>query len=233
MQFPQLPDSTVTKPSHYLEKTPAYIFHHLIKCGGTSVVFALKNWFSLKFDYLVNPADIDKFAENRCKIENLSSDDCIAGHYEYEKIYIDIRYPEIYTRSNEIKVFMFIRDPLKFVISFYYYAANQGRMQNIKLAEYIHSNKNLLAYFLNCDETNFKDVLDRYFFIGIVESMQESFDKLAAKLRKRRLLIPFMNESVKDNQISLIDQTFIENFKAENELDYLIYKYCVEKFNKL
>lgn len=233
MLFPQLPDTTVTKPSQYLEKTPACIFHHLIKCGGTSVVFALRNWFTLKYDYLVNPADIDNFAENRFNIENINSDECIAGHYEYEKIYIDVRYPEIFTRCNEIKVFMFIRDPLKFVISFYFYAANQGRMQNVKLAEYINSNKNLLAYFLNCDETNFKDVLDRYYFIGIVESMQESLDKLADRLGKRRVNIPVMNESVKDNQIKLIDQTFIDNFKSENELDYMIYDYCVEKFNKL
>ncbi len=231
--FPQIPEFTITKPSQYLKTSPAFIFHHLIKCGGTSVVHALRNWFSIEFDYLKDPADIDNFVKCRRNIDNISCDTCIVGHFEYEKIYIDVRYPEILTRGNEIKTFMFIRDPLKFVISFYFYSANQGRMQNVKLAEYINSNKNLLAYFLNCDETNFKDVLDRYFFIGIVESMQESLNKLADTLRKRRISIPIMNESVKDDQINLINQNFIDNFRAENELDYMIYDYCLEKFYKL
>ncbi|MBK9332321.1 MAG: hypothetical protein IPM96_07995 [Ignavibacteria bacterium] len=76
-------------------------------------------------------------------------------------------------------------------------------------------------------------MIDRYYFIGIVEKMQESFDKLAEMTGKEKVTLPFVNKSEKDIQVKNLSQEFIDSFKKTNELDYKIYNYCLEKFSKL
>jgi hypothetical protein len=50
----------------------------------------------------------------------------------------------------------------------------------LSLEEYITTHKNRIAYFLNCDETNYNKILVRYFFVGNVENMNESVFKLSS-----------------------------------------------------
>jgi hypothetical protein len=226
-----LPGKTLTEAKIYLNKNPAFIFHHFMKCGGTTVAKSLRKWFKIIYDQLKNPQDILEYKNHRYDIENINSDTCLVGHYAYEGTYLFQRYPEAITEKNTLKTFTFIKNPLSFYVSFYYYTLNKGRL-NCKLTDFFDSNKNLLAYYLPCDESNYKEILDRYFFIGITERMQESFDKLANILNKRKIRIPHLNKSDKDEQISILTKDFIEKFKEKNKLDYMIYDYCIERFNK-
>ncbi len=228
-----LPRMTQTRSSEFLNKQPAYIFHHLIKCGGSSVVNELFNWFNLEFDHLVDSNKINEYVKFRYNIENINSETCLVSHFDHQGAYIHQRYPEIYTKKNIIKTFIFVRDPMKFLISLYYYIRNQGRFQNITLLNQLKYNRNFLSGLIPCDESNYKEVLDRYFFIGIVEHMQESFDKLAKLLGKKKFKVPVMNQSIKDSQISEVTPEVIEEFKENNKLDYKVYHYCLEKFNAI
>lgn len=203
-----------------------------MKCGGSSLVYSLKFWFNLVYDHLVDPKKINEFIHNKYDLEIINSDTCIVGHFAYDGIYLFQRYPEL-LKNDKIKVFTFIREPLDFYVSFYYYSKNQGRLNNISLVDFLESNRDLLAYYLPCDEDNYKEVLDRYFFIGITEHMQSSFDKLAEILNKRKMKVPFSNKSEKDSQISILSKEYIKSFKKKNKLDYKIYKYCLNHFNKL
>lgn len=225
-----LPGATQTRPSDFLKKTPAYIFHHLIKCGGSSAVNEMFNWFNLEFDHLVDATKINEYTKTRYNIDNINSDTCVVSHFSHHGAFLSQRYPEILTKNEEIKTFIFVRDPLKFKISLYYYIRNQGRFQDIPLLNQLKFNRNFLSSLIPCDETNYKEVLDRYFFIGIVEHMQESFNKLAKLLNKKKLVIPVMNQSIKDEQTSQITPELIEKFKENNKLDYKVYNYCLEKF---
>jgi len=228
-----LPLRTYANSKYYLQKHPAYIFHHLIKCGGTSIHNALKNWFNVEFDHLVEPDNVNNFSKYRYNLENITSDTCIVGHFAQEGIFVHQRYPEIQDKNSRIKVFTFVRDPLQFSISFYYYTLGKGKFQNIKLQEHLEYQKNFLSYFLNCDESNYKKVMDQYFFIGITEQMQLSFDKMANILNKKRVFVPYVNKSEKDSQILELNEKFKENFRKRNDLDYKIYEYCLEKFFKI
>lgn len=228
-----IPSKTKSNPEVYLQKNPAFIFHHLIKCGGTSAHNALRNWFTLEFDHLLNSNEINKYIKYRFNLENICSDVCIIGHFAQEGSFIFQRYPEIISRRNEIKAFTFIRDPLMFSVSFYYYTVSSGNFRNISLKTHLNFHKNFLSRFLDCNEKNYKEVFDRYFFVGITERMQESFDKLALILNKRKLKVPFVNQSKKDSQTNEITSEFKDNFRKNNKLDYLIYDYCLEKFNRI
>lgn len=229
---PKLSEYTNSERSFYLNKKPAYFFHHLMKCGGTSLHEILTNWFNLEFDQLETNINRDNFLKYKYNLDNLLSDSCITGHFQYNGIYLHQRYPEIFERNNEFKIFTFIREPLQVRISHYYYLKGKG-IFDFELCDYLLVDNNFLASLFPCDENNYKEVLDRYLFIGIVERMQESMDKLADILNKRKLKVPVVNVSVKDSQRDFITPEFIKEFKELNKLDFLIYDYCVEKFNKI
>jgi len=227
-----LPEITLTKPKNFLKNKPAYIFHHFMKCGGTSLTLSLKNWFFIINDHYKAMKDIEEYKLKRFDISTLNSENCIVGHFNYEGIHVYERYPEVIDETNNIKVFTFIRDPLSFCISLYYYTRRFGRIEDT-LINYVNSNRNLLAYYLPCHENNYKEILDRYFFIGITERMQDSMDKLAEILNKRKIQMHIANKTERDSQMSILTDDFIEKFKKKNELDYMIYDYCVEKFDRV
>jgi len=231
--IPQLPIISSVRPGDSLKKRPAYIFHHIMKSGGTSVVLTLYKWFKVIFDHTEDPngiyRNINEYLNYKINLENVYSDCCIAAHFQFNGYLLPQRYPEAILRNKEFRIFTFIRDPLELMISLYYYSK---RGISTTLEKYLTGQQNYLAEFFPCNENNYKEVIDRYFFVGIVERMQESFDKLAELTGKRKVTLPFVNKSEKDIQVKNLSQDFIDNFKKINELDYKIYNYCLEKFDK-
>jgi len=229
----ELPLKTFTTRKDYLENNPVYIFHHLMKCGGTSVKEILKNWFNVEYDYLEEYDNLNSFLKFKLNSEILNSDYCIAGHFQFDGIFLHQRYREIIDNKN-FRIFTFVRDPLSFRASLYYYSRKRiSNMQKFKLKDVILNDMNLMSNLFPCDETNYKKVLDRYFFIGIVEQMQVSLDKFADLIYKKRQNLPMVNISEKDSQIEDLTPQVLGKFKDQNRLDYLIYDYCREKFEKL
>lgn len=227
-------------PSHYRKISPAYFFHHIIKCGGSSLGVALMNWFDFRNDLYDDAADnpvftgdLNLFLRYKYNLETISSDTCIRGHFQHNGIFLEQRYPEVFNRSD-IRVFTFVRDPLSLLISLYYFG--RKRMYDYgdaTLESMLESTSNFLSKVIPCTRENYKEVLDRYYFIGIVERMQESFDLLAKLTGKKALEIGMYNTTTKDEQVSKLTDEFKEKIRALNELDYLIYDYCVEKFEKI
>ena len=231
--IPQIPIISSVRPGDSLKKRPAYIFHHIMKSGGSSVVLALYKWFKIIFDHTEDPngiyRDINEYVNYKINLENVYSDSCIVAHFQFNGLLLSQRYPEAIIRNKEFRLFTFVRDPLELVISLYYYSKSSI---NTTLEKYLNEKKNYLANLFPCNDLNYKEVLDRYFFIGIVERMQESFDKLAELAGNEKVTLPFVNKSDKDEQISKLSEEFIRKYKEKNELDYRIYNYCIEKFSK-
>ena len=232
--IPELPIISEIRPGDSLKKRPAYIFHHIMKCGGTSVGLSLYNWFKIIFDHTDDPngiyRNINEYVNYKINLENVYSDCCIVAHFQFSGILLPQRYPEAIIRNKEFRVFTFIRDPLELMISLYYYGKSSI---TTTLEKYLNGHKNYLADFFPCNEDNYKEVIDRYYFIGIVEKMQESFDKLAEMTGNEKVTLPFVNKSEKDIQVKNLSQEFTDSFRKTNELDYKIYNYCLEKFTKL
>ncbi|MBX7043056.1 MAG: sulfotransferase family protein [Ignavibacteria bacterium] len=224
----------------YRKKRPAYFFHHLIKCGGSSLGVALEKWFEFREDLYDDGAQVKVFQNNldlfkkfKYNLETLYSDVCIRGHFQHDGIHIHQRYPEIFGRED-IRVFTFIRDPFDVLISLYYFGKKRDYdYQNLSLKDYLSVTKNFLAKIIPCDETNYRERIDRYFFVGIVERIQESFDKLADLIGKKRMQVGRYNTTEKDDQVRNLSPEFIEWVKNENSLDYKIYNYAIEKFNRI
>lgn len=230
---PFIASSSTLKPNQYLKNAPAFIFHHIIKCGGTSLANVIGNWFRVEVDRVEFSDDVNEFIKYKLNLLNISSDTCIVSHFQYDGVFLHQRYPELIENKDEVKIFTFIREPLNFRASLYYYTRHNKHMKNFTLEQVISNDNNLISKLIPCDETNYKEMLDRYFFIGIVERMQESFNLLADLINKKRITLPYSNKSSKDDQLSKLTPEFKAEFKKNNKLDYMIYEYCLEKFNKI
>jgi len=228
-----LSERTIENRDDLLNEKIVYIFHHFIICGGTSVTYNLKYWFNIIDDHLLDPDQIEQYIKTPVHLDKLEIDNCLIGHYNYEGIYLHQRYPEILLSINRIKSFTFIREPLNFWLSFYFYSKKFNRAKYDSFLDFSDDNMDLLAYFLPCDEFNYQKVLDSYFFIGITDKLQESFDKLAMLLNKRKITMPVLNLTNKDSLLSFNTEDFKVHFKQKNKLDYLIYQYCLDKFELL
>jgi hypothetical protein len=213
-------------------RKPIYIFHHLPKSGGTSVRRVISLWFNVVHDYNPGrPHNID-YWNNPIDLNKLKPYQCLSGHYEFEKEYLQVRYPQLFD-DNKYRVFTFIRDPLQTSISLYYYWIKKEKIpNNHSLIKHLKTQKNFIANALNCNDKNYKEILNSYFFIGITENLQESLDILSKLIKRRKISIIYANQSKRDNQENLTDE-FIDWFKINNSLDYKIYSYAVNRYVKL
>jgi hypothetical protein len=228
-----LPSSTQTSASYYWKKSPVYLFHHLIKCGGSSLVISFDNWFIMEIDHLSHVDELNRYVKMSYNANSLSGDSCIYGHYHYNGIYLHQRYPEFLEGNPERRVFTFMRNPLKLQISLYYYSRQRNELEGMDLLDFLTYMPNYISTLFPCNENNYKEVMDNYFFIGIVERMQESIDTFARLIGKKTFEVKRENVSFRDSQIELVTEDVERRFIESNKLDYLIYEYCCEKFDNI
>jgi hypothetical protein len=222
-----------SRPEGLKKKYPVYIFHHIPKCAGTSMVSVLRRWFFVVKDYLryYHPEDLPYFIRHPVNIQRLSSRHCLCGHFALPETHLHKRYPQIW-QNRDFKIFTFIRDPLEVKISLYYQEKKRGQREGISLERHLLERENYIAGIMDCTLDNYRDILDRYFFIGITEHLQLSMDKLAELMNKPKVKLPVLNRSPRDSQVSGLALEIIRRFKTINELDYRIYEYCLTRFRQ-
>ncbi len=224
-----------SNPLHnYFLKEPIYIFHHIPKCGGTSFMYGLRALFYIVKDY--KTTHLSKTISKPVDVDKLRHFQCLSGHFHVPGIYLHERYPKALT-EKKFKVFTILRDPLQTKISLYYSQIRTNMQpKKMNLEEHLLYEPNWMAARFPCTQENYKEVLDRYFFIGILEQPQASLDKLVALMNKKLIKLPLENATERDQEELNISPEIIEEFKKLNYLDYLIYDYGKElylnKFSK-
>lgn len=204
---------------------PKYVFHHLPRCGGTSCKAVFRQWFPLIQDYRKDwsARETVRYLSRRIDLDDLRDDTMLAGHFEIEGARLLERYPELMCEPD-VRVITFVRDPLEIAVSMHHYAKRQRADYPFhSLTDRLAARPNWIAAQLGCNSEDFRAVLDRYFFVGITESLQESVDVLAAKIAKEPMTVGFLNESSRDERPSVSD---VREFRTRNTLDYAIHEYC-------
>lgn len=221
----------------FAPKRPVYIFHHIPKAGGTSIVNVVDRWFTVVKDYRpsieLTPETL-KYLSNSINFEKLNSTHCLSGHFELEDNYLHVRYPQVLQNPKGYRIFTFLREPLDLAISLYYYQIKTGgrKKDQQSLQDFLLSVSNYTANRFPCTRDNYKNVLKRYFFIGINEEMQWSLNKLAEILQKPKIEIRTLNKSPRDAQALNLPDHIVEHFKTNNELDFLIYNFGLKMFQE-
>lgn len=212
--------------ARYRLRYPIYFFHHLPKCGGTSVREALENWFHVNDDHTLE----GESEQPPIDLAELNSHNCISGHFGHEGHYIDQRYPKVFTgyrAAKRYRVFTFLRDPLEMRCSLYRHDVKLGRQQYPNLAAAIQPFNNYYSRILRVNESNWREKLDQYFFVGDADQLQMSFDILSQLINRPPVSLPKTNTTKVDLQSSVdsLTPTQVANFRAQNSLDYLMYQY--------
>lgn len=211
------------------ENSEAYIFHHIPKCGGTSAVDALSQWFIYIKDYpppwgdVENPQAYQRFCQSPKNLANLRHFHILCGHYHLPGSFLFERYPEC-LQDKRYRLITFLRHPLEIQLSLHYYELRKKRIDDCEsLEKRLLLRKNYLASVIPCDESNYQEVLNRYYFIGLVEEFQQSFNRLADLLNKPRVDLDILNQSSRKKYN--LSPDLLAEFEEANRLDYQIYNY--------
>lgn len=226
-------DSLRTAYARYRLRYPVYLFHHLPKCGGTSVRKTLDSWFHVNLDYPQHgPAPID--------LGTLNSHNCVIGHFGDTGYYLSERYPQVlggFRAAQRYRVFSFVRDPLEMRCSLYRHNLKLGigKGSHADMIATIMTLNNYLARILNVTKDNWQDTLQRYFFVGNADDLQNSFDLLADLIDRPRVDLPTLNTTQHDqgNTVASLSEAEIAAFKTSNQLDYAIYDWACERLDSL
>ncbi len=213
-----------------VKKDRTYVFHHLPRCGGTSLRQIFGDSFNFYRDYRMGWSTI---YPAKVPIKKLGTQDCMAGHFECQSKHLFQRYPELYTDKRYF-IFSFIREPLDLRISYFFYLEkNDEKKLSGNFEDFLVEEPNYLATILNVTEYNYKEVLDRYNFVGIFEEYELSLNFLGDLLGADSLRNIKINDAKKDSRVNQISDKILLEFKKQNDLDYKIYNYCLQKFNKM
>jgi hypothetical protein len=234
---------------------PSFLFHHIPKTAGTSFMAYLHNWFHVFSDYQGLYGSREDFRMHPVDLNMLSAANVLAGHWNTPPSAIDLRYPNL-KGDSRFYFFSFLRDPLQMHISMFNY---RWKMDPIdcerhekysNLSNYIRSVQNEIANLMGCNQYDFENILDRYFFIGVTEKMNESLRVFKNKtlqileqypesaMAKRQIYIinnkpdlptQRLNVVNRKEDKSQISQDDVEYFMGRNTLDYEIYKRSIDK----
>jgi hypothetical protein len=210
------------------DPSQALISIHIPKCAGQSLTRVLKTWYGENFfRHYQRPGDLPP-----PRIP-LHPGICIHGHFHTQKgLGIKDYYPEA-------KQFItFLRDPLEIHISNYFFWRTKARTRQIKSGwlqpgsphdyrdlddffrmrplSHIYKYMPSPVSFENC-----RSILDNKFvWIGFVENMQKSTDRLAGRLGFEPIQVDCINVSPRDE---LLSRSARKQFIEKNALAFEIY----------
>lgn len=222
-------------------ETP-FVFHHIPKCGGTSLVRSFYTWFSVINDYDSMFDSLEQYCDLPADESALNAALILVGHWNRPSIYLRTRYPRIW-KSQSRYLFSIVREPLDLQRSLYRYSRRNPKAAVMDEIDFLNLRENYLSEQFGCNESNYQEVLGRYSQIGIFEDLQgmlSCFAKQALKylmnrpdtLMTRRAIrnfkqfpvpqIQHLNQTVVSTNDSL-DVNVVDRFKERNALDYKIY----------
>ena len=214
------------------QQEPVYIFHHIPKCGGTSMRAAFGEWFPIIEDYRPEWADgtaLEQFRARTVDPERIKPGAMICGHFEVDGVYLEQRYPQA-IEAPGFRLITFVREPLQLRLSLLRFEIMHDRIARAPLEDLLLGRPNWISKRFPLAEENLEQVLDRYFFIGLTEHSSAGFDVLADLIGKPRLNLPIKNRS-KPAQLP-VSPELERAFRETHALDYRLYQHCRDRWEQ-
>lgn len=210
---------------------PRYIFHHIPKCGGNSLLALLALRFFPIDDYAQkapgesNHESVDSFRARRLDLDRLDWESThppiLAGHFELPGCALFERYPE--TDAPPYRKITFLREPLDRAISYFHYARQTGRfpLRYASLETFLASLDNPVAHLLAAHPRDALAALEKYWFIGTLETARMDMARLAPRLNLTTKTLPHANRT--SRSVFRLADSVVEEFKARNWVDYQLW----------
>jgi Sulfotransferase family len=206
---------------------------HIPKCAGQSFTRVLRAWFGPNF--------YTHYSRTRHDLPPkhvLKPGMCIHGHFNKRKaLGVTDYYPTV---DQFITI---VRDPLEIAISNYFFWKTKARAKQLELGIieeggrddyrniddfFRQRRRSHIWKFMPWELTpdNYREILEsRFIWIGLVEKLQESVDRLAESLGFDKAIMPHVNPSPRDEELS---PALREEFIANNRLEFEIHRYVSE-----
>ena len=199
-----------------------YVFHHLHKTGGTTCAEVFRSWFRVRDDYGEPWAEHNPAPPH--DVDNFEPDEMLCGHFETNSTRLWVRYPHILP-DRLYRLISFLREPVELAQSDYFYRTEglTGRPDfvPVTLGEHLRKAKGMFGTHFNFEDDNWRQVLDRYWFVGTLERLPECLAWLAEAFGKPLPPIPRLNEMPRP---VAADPDDIAIFKERNRRDYAIFE---------
>ena len=203
---------------------------HIPKTGGSSVQQLYKEWFGNGF--LAHYKQADGSLPDKRNLSTLFGEHTsivVYGHFNrLRKFGIEQYYPEV---EQFVTI---VRDPFERAVSRYFFlkAISQKAEKDLKdvIVSQIPEWSMLCHFPQDITMDNYKEVIEnRFIEIGVLENMDESLRRIAAKLNKRYIpgSLNRLNVSIRDSQIPF---ELRERFIEQHPLEYAVYNYVLEKY---
>lgn len=200
---------------------------HIPKTGGSYVSSILSKYYGFKNYYLKRP-DHNQF----CRIIDNSVDkheNKLFGTYLYYKTspHLNNIMNMNETKWNDYKIFTFVRDPIKRLISGYNYCRENNQYKNINFNIFYKNAIRLNCWtYWHCFMPQIRHIVDENnknvcFFIGSQNNMEEDLIKVLNLLKLRAIHMPFIKNNTKKT-----------GEKLEYDEEYLKYLFQ-EDYNRL
>ena len=212
---------------HNTRNNTIWLFHHIPKTAGTTLNSFLSNNFIVFKDYRLG------WSNNISKPMNIRYFDermCISGHFDFgHNLTFNKRYADQLVKYDKtFRVITFLRDPLELRISLFKYLRSNDQIEGeIEIEDFLLSERNFLAKAMNCNDSNYREVINSYYFIGFVEEFQDSLSKLSQLIGLEAYEVKTKNASTSE---LYLDNEIKKRFYTNNSLDYNIYSFAKEKF---
>ena len=202
-----------------MRTAPIYIFNHLPRTGGGSLLAALSAVRPVVHDYL--PADEPGFATwraNPLRLDDITPGTIVAGHYTARGARLHERYPET-ADAARFRLITFLRQPGAWCRSHlcYFGASVTHDAVNARGAE-----RGVFARALAASDDPIAS-LDRYWFVGLAERAQADGDRLFARLDHAPHVLPPANRSPRVT-LTPSEQDFVEAYERRAVVDHALYE---------
>ena len=210
-----------------------YIFHHIPKTAGVSLIAVLSKWLNVVLDYHVatDAVSLSEYASKRVDLSILRKTDVLCGHYNIAGHYLDVRYPDV--ESYQPRKIIYFRDPLATAFSGVRFGIKRGWWSESDAPKMFMQRIGYFSDMLQVSNDTYQQVLDKYWFVGITESMESSIAVMRRMVEAHGDVwehLPSENlNSTSEIKVS-IPSFLVDEFLEKNALDQLIYEYAVTKF---
>jgi hypothetical protein len=226
-------------------KTKTFVFHHVPKCAGTSMVSLFYQVFSIYKDYTSEYTDFSSYLRYPVETKYLNLSSILIGHWNGNSHYFKQRYPVLWKNPKTFN-FCILRDPFEVRKSLFRYERQILESRNEKsptFEEHLKLRSNLLSEWMGFVGKDPVYFLSGYSFIGFVETIGDQMTFLRKQMidfceqfpqepmRERSLhhlkthfpdQLPILNTSRKDEREEELNENR-ELFNKLNERDLALF----------
>lgn len=197
------------------------IFIHVPKTAGAAVRQVFMRWFPGLVLHYFNERMGTMPARRQ-----LAPGAVVYGHFNRLR---GFGVPDYYPQVRQF--ITILRDPFEMALSGYFYTRKvaggwKGKPALGAIEAIVKAPLNMLNHFpVEVTEANYREVIDRFLFVGITEQLEESMKRIAAILGKPYIEPERINSTERTGDFSHLRAEFENNHRLERQ----VYHYCVAK----